>query len=88
LLTRLNLEDNAKISPGLQNDIGFVLASRRALKCFCKRLCKPLDKKYMSFVIHGVQMSSICQENRELGQSQETTAGPIFLLVRASYSVE
>jgi Ran GTPase-activating protein (RanGAP) involved in mRNA processing and transport len=33
-LTWLNLECNPEVSPGLQNDIGFVLASRRMLNPF------------------------------------------------------
>jgi Leucine Rich repeat len=70
-LTWLNLEGNAEISPGLQYSIDFVLASRRVLKSFCNCLCKPLDKQLMPLVILGLQ-------------SQDTTAGPIFLLVRAA----
>jgi NLR family CARD domain-containing protein 3 len=83
-MTWLNLEDNIVVSPGLQKDIGFVLASHRVLKSFRKCLCKPLDKKLMPLVIHSVQMSPTRRENPELGHSQEMVAGPIFLLVRVA----
>jgi hypothetical protein len=56
-LVWLNLEDNTDISPGFQNNIGFVLASQRVLKSFCKRLCKPLDKKLIPLVIRSLQLS-------------------------------
>jgi Leucine Rich repeat len=79
----LNLKANAEISPGSHKDIDFVLASRRILKAFCKCLCKPLDKKLIPSVIHGVQLTST-HESAELVHSQETTAGPVFLLVRAT----
>jgi Leucine Rich repeat len=70
-LTWLNLEDNAEVSPIIQYSINFVFSSRRVLKSFHNCLCKPLDKKLMPLVICGLQ-------------SQNTTAGPIFLLVRAA----
>jgi Leucine Rich repeat len=70
-LTSLNLEDNDDMSPVLQYHFDFALTSRRVLKSFRICLCKPLDKKLMPLVIHGLQ-------------SQDTTAGPIFLLVRAA----
>jgi Leucine Rich repeat len=83
-LTWLDLEENAEISPSLQNQIEFVLTSRRVLKLFCKCLCKPLDKKMTPMAIQAVQQNSFCRANPEVVRSQETTAGPIFLLVRAA----
>jgi Leucine Rich repeat len=83
-LAWLNLRGNAKISSGLQKDIGFVVRSRQVLKSFCKCLCKPLDEKLMPLVIHRVQLTSIFHVNLELMHCQERTAGPIFLLVRAT----
>jgi Leucine Rich repeat len=82
-LTWLNLKRNAEISQRLQNDIDFMLVSCRVLKSFCKHLCKPVDKKLIPLVINGLQLTSVCHENPELVHSQETTTGPIFLLVRA-----
>jgi Leucine Rich repeat len=82
-LALLNLKGNTKISSGLQKDIGFMLASRRALKSFCKRLCKPLEKRMMPMAIQVVQESSVFCKKLECVHCQETTAGPIFLLVRA-----
>jgi Ran GTPase-activating protein (RanGAP) involved in mRNA processing and transport len=73
----LNLEENSEISLGLQNDIVFVLGSRRVLNSFCYCLCKPLDKKLLPLVVQGI-------ENQELARSQETAVGPIFLLVRGA----
>jgi Leucine Rich repeat len=70
-LTKLKLEDNTEVSPVFQYSINFVFSSHRVLKSFCNCLCKPLDKKLMPLVVHGLQ-------------SQDTTAGPIFLLVRAA----
>jgi hypothetical protein len=80
----LNLEGNAAISPVLEEAIDFVLASRRVLKSFCKRLRKPLDKKLIPLAIHGARLSSICHKNPELVQPRESMPGPMFLLVRAA----
>jgi hypothetical protein len=77
------LEANEEISPVLQKGIDFVLASRWTLKSFCNCLCKPLNKKLTSLVIHGVQLNPGCYKNPGLVRTHETTAGPIFLLVRA-----
>jgi NLR family CARD domain-containing protein 3 len=84
----LNLEDNADSSPGLKKDIDFVLKSRQVLKAFCKCLRKPLEKGLVPLVIRGVQVNSICHENPELVHSQETMAGPVFLLVREAALVD
>jgi NLR family CARD domain-containing protein 3 len=79
----LNLRGSFILS-GLRKAIDFVLASRRVLKSFCKCLCKPLDKKLMPLVVHGVQLTSISHKKTHLVHSRETAAGPIFLLVRAA----
>jgi Ran GTPase-activating protein (RanGAP) involved in mRNA processing and transport len=83
-LTWLNLQGNFTISPGLKKVIGFMLMSRQVLKSFCKCLCKPLETKLMPLVVHHVQVNSICSKETELAHSQETMAGPIFLLVRTA----
>jgi hypothetical protein len=83
-LTQLNLEANAKISPGLQKDIDFVLASRQVLKSFCRYLCKPLEKKLIPLAIRGLLLNSSCDRNPDLVHYQESKAGPILLLVRAA----
>jgi Leucine Rich repeat len=80
----LNLEDNAKISPGLQKDFDFVLASRQVLKSFWKFLRKPLDKKLMPLVIHSVRQNYGYRQTLEPAQCQETGAGPIFVIVRGA----
>jgi hypothetical protein len=79
-LTWLNLEENDDFSPDLQSQIGSMMASRWVLKSICKCLSKPMDKKLMPWVIHGVQMT-ICHR---MVDYQEATAGPIFLLVRTT----
>jgi NLR family CARD domain-containing protein 3 len=85
-LTWLNLQDNDDISPVLQSQIGFMMASRWVLKSICKCLCKPLERKLIPLVLRGVQLPSVYQENPELVHSHEAMTGPIFLLVRAAAS--
>jgi Ran GTPase-activating protein (RanGAP) involved in mRNA processing and transport len=84
VLTSLNLDYNAEISPVVLSAIGFVLTSRHALISFSECLHKPLEKRLMSLVIQGVQLNSIHHENVELAHGQETGGGTIFLLVRAA----
>jgi Ran GTPase-activating protein (RanGAP) involved in mRNA processing and transport len=82
-LTSLDLGNNAEISPAVRKAIRFVVTSRQVLNSVCNCFHRPLEKKLIPLVIHGVRQNSTHGGNLDLEHSQETGAGPIFLLVRA-----
>jgi Leucine Rich repeat len=86
-LTLVNLDNNSEISPTLQAAINFVLASRRVQISLLKRLDKPLQKGLLPLAIHALRRSSMYREKLEPAHRQETRAGPIFLLVMATFKV-
>jgi hypothetical protein len=83
-LASLNLNNNAKITPVLSKSVDFILTSRMVLNSFRSCLDRPLEKRLMPLVIHGVQQKSIFRKEAKLAHCQETRAGPVFLLVRTA----
>jgi Leucine Rich repeat len=81
-LSSLKLAENVDISPVLHKTIDFIVASRLALYYCLKHLHKPLEKKLISFAIHGLQARSMRHEKLHGAHCHEMAAGAIFHLVR------